>query len=89
MISKTWLTELTKIQGVVNNVKNLSAIANGATGLLTPNAVSSLSTAINGLNLKQAQLALSTKNLTQEQMNQVLVQAGLMASEDKIQAELV
>ena len=40
-------------------------------------------------NLQQAQLALSTRNLTQEQMHQVLVQAGLIASEDKIQAELV
>lgn len=39
--------------------------------------------------MQQAQLALSTKNLTKEQMNQVLVQAGLIASEDQIQAELV
>lgn len=89
MISKTWLTDLSKIQGAVNNAKNVNVIADSATRLLTPNAVNSLSSAINGLNLKQAQLALSTKNLTQEQMNQVLVQAGLIASEDKIQAELV
>lgn len=48
-----------------------------------------MSSAINGLNLQQAQLALSTRNLTQEQMNQVLVQAGLIASENQIQSELV
>ena len=89
MISKTRLTELTKIQGVVNNLKNIGTIANGATGRLGPYAVSSLAAAIDGLSLKQAQLALSTKKLTQDQMNQVLVEAGLIASEDKIQAELL
>lgn len=89
MISKTRLTELTKIQGVVNNLKNIGTIANGATGRLDPYAVSSLAAAIDGLSLKQAQLALSTKKLTQDQMNQVLVEAGIIASEDKIQAELL
>lgn len=88
-IFKTWLTDLTKIQGVVNNIKSIELWANGATGLLNPNIVKILSSAINGLNLQQAQLALSTRNLTQEQINQVLVQAGLIASENKIQAELV
>ena len=89
MIFKTWITDLIKIQGVVNNIKSIELWANGATGLLNPNVVNNLSSAINGLNLQQAQLALSTRNLTQEQMHQVLVQAGLIASEDKIQAELV
>ncbi len=88
-IFKTWLTDLTKIQGVVNNIKSIELWANGATGLLNPNVVNNLSSAINGLNLQQAQLALSTRNLTQKQMNQVLVQAGLIASEDRIQAELL
>ena len=77
------------MQGVINNISNISAWANGATGLLNPNVVNSLSSAINGLNLQQAQLVLSTKNLTQEQMNQVLTQAGLIASENTIQAELL
>lgn len=45
--------------------------------------------AINGLNLQQAQLVLSTRNLTKEQMSQVLVQAGLIASENTIQATLI
>lgn len=89
MIFKTWITDLTKIQGVVNSIKSIELWANGATVLLNPNVVNNLSSAINGLNLQQAQLALSTRNLTQEQMHQVLVQAGLIASEDKIQAELV
>ncbi|MBE7036086.1 MAG: hypothetical protein E7403_02195 [Ruminococcaceae bacterium] len=41
------------------------------------------------MNLQQAQLALSTKILTDEQKKQILVQAGLKASEDAIQAELL
>lgn len=86
---KAWLTDLTKIQGVINNIKDISTWTNGATRLLNTDVVKSLSDAINGLNLQQAQLALSTKNLSNEQMNQILVQAGLKASEDHIQAELV
>ena len=81
--------DLTKLQGVVNNIKSMELWANGATGLLNPSVVNNLSSAINGLNLQQAQLVLSTRNLTKEQMNQVFVQAGLIASENKIQAELV
>ena len=89
MIFKTWITDLTKIQGVVNSIKSIELWANGATGLLNPNVVNNLSSAINGLNLQQAQLVLSTRNLTKEQTHQVLVQAGLIASENQIQAELV
>ena len=89
MIFKTWITDLTKLQGVINDIKSVELWANGATQLLNPNVVNNLSSAINGLNLQQAKLVLSVKNLTKEQMNQVLVQAGLIASEDKIQAELV
>ena len=43
MIFKTWLTDLIKIQGVVNNIKNIELWANGATGLLNPSVVNSLS----------------------------------------------
>lgn len=89
MTFKTWLTELIEIQGVLNNINRVELWANGGTGLLEQNVVNDLSSAIKGLDLQQAQLALSTKNLTKEQMNQVLVQAGIIASEDKIQAELV
>ena len=42
MIFKTWLTDLTKIQGVVNNKKSIELWANGATKLLNPSAVNSL-----------------------------------------------
>lgn len=89
MILKTWKNDLTKVQGVVNNIKNINAWANGSTRLLTNKTVKSLSSEISGLNLKQSQLALSTKNLTKEQTKQVLVKAGLIASENHMQAELV
>ncbi len=89
MILKTWLTDLTKIQGVANNIKSIELWTNGDTRLLNPSVVNNLSSAINGLNLQQARLALSTRNLTKEQINQVLVQAGLIASENTIKAELV
>ncbi len=89
MIFKTWITDLTKLQSIINNIKNIDAWTNGATGLLNPNVVTNLSSSINGLNLQQAKLVLSTKNLTQEQVNQVLVQSGLIASENNIQGELL
>lgn len=89
MIFKTLLTDLSKVTAVVTNLKEVSALVNGASGLLNKDSVTGLSSAIKGLNIQQAQLALSFKHLTQEQMNQVLVQAGLIASEDKIQAELL
>ncbi len=69
-----------------NVVKSLQTID---TGVFDTTSVKQLSAAIDGLTLKQAQVALSTKKLTQEQAKQVLVEAGLIASEDKIQAELV
>jgi len=63
MIFKTWITDLTKLQSVINNIKNIDAWTNGATGLLNPNVVTNLSSSINGLNLQQAKLVLSTKIL--------------------------
>lgn len=80
---------LSEVQGVIDNISNIHAWISGADGLLNPESVTALSSSISGLNLQQAQLALSTKNLTQEQMNQVLAQAGLIASEDTIQSELL
>lgn len=82
MIFKTWLSDLGKVQNVINNLQSVNTWANGSTKLLNAESIKGLSDAINGLNLEQAKLALSTKNLTSEQMNQVLVQAGLVASEN-------
>lgn len=58
-------------------------------GMLTPDSVNSLKNAISGLNAEQAALALSTRGLTTAQQNQVLVEAGLVASSDRISASFV
>lgn len=88
-IFATWLTDLRMVQQSINSLQGTRAIVDGGTLLLKSESVNALSTSIQGLNLQQAQLALSTKNLTKEQMEQVLVQAGLMASNEQIQAELI
>ena len=44
---------------------------------------------LKGLNLEQANLALSTQLLSNSQKEAILVEAGLVASKDKIKASLV
>ena len=77
------------VQSVINSISNVEVWANGATGLLNANSLNSLKTAVSGLSKEQALLVLSTKNLTQAQTEQVLVEAGIIASNDKINASIV
>ncbi|MEY8338486.1 hypothetical protein AALB16_10770 [Lachnospiraceae bacterium 62-35] len=84
MIFKAWKADLSKIYGAYKSIKNIDIEES-----LSSDNVESLSSAISGLNRQQAKLALSTKLLTKEQMNQVLIKADLIASEDRIQAELL
>ncbi len=78
------------MQGAINQISGLSTAASGATHKFTDMAlVQQYANSLKGLNLQQAQLALSTKLLSDEQKEQILVQAGLKASEDAIQAELL
>ena len=77
------------VQSVINSISNVEVWANGATGLLNANSLNSLKTAVSGLSKEQALLVLSTKNLTQVQTEQVLVEAGIIASNDKINASIV
>ncbi len=78
------------MQGAINQISGLSAVANGATHKFTDTAlVQQYANSLKGLNLQQAQLALSTKMLSDKQKEQILVQAGLKASENAIQAELL
>lgn len=71
-------------------MSGLSNAMNGASLKFTDTAlVQQYANSLKGLNLQQAQLALSTKLLSDEQKEQILVQAGLKASEDAIQAELL
>ena len=77
------------VQSVINSISNVEVWANGATGLLNANSLNSLKTAVSGLSKEQALLVLSTKNLTQAQKEQVLIEAGIIASNDKINASIV
>lgn len=78
------------MQGAINQISGLSTVANGATHKFTDMAlVQQYANSLKGLNLQQAQLALSTKMLSDNQKEQILVQAGLKASDDAIQAELL
>lgn len=85
---KTWMSELGNVQSIINGLSNQSILTNAGTGLLTAESMTTLSTAVAGLNEQQALLVLSTKNLTAEQANQVLVEAGIIATNEKISASL-
>lgn len=63
------------VQGVLNGF-------NGA-------QITNYSSAIKGLNLNQAQLLLTTQGLNAERSREILIEAGLLASENAIQAELL
>ena len=71
-------------------MSGLSNAMNGASLKFTDTSlVQQYANSLKGLNLQQAQLALSSKILSEQQKEQILVQAGLKASEDAIQAELL
>ena len=58
-------------------------------GMLNDTYLKKYSDQLKGLNLQQAQFTLSTTALSSAQREQVLVEAGLIASKDKIKASLV
>lgn len=84
------IRELTS-SSVGNAIKTLSssmAIIDGGTGLLNTASLQAYTTALNGLSLKQAEVALSTTLLTEAQKSQVLVNAGLVLSESSVTTAL-
>jgi predicted nucleic acid-binding Zn-ribbon protein len=86
---KTWLSELNKVTSVFENLKNVSYTYSGATELLNTASITAYSKALDGLNLKQAQLVLTMKGMNAEQQSQILADMGLLASKEKISATLV
>lgn len=87
---KTWLYELKEVQKAVNGISTLSAWANGGTNQFADSSVViQYANQLRGLSAQQVELALSTKMLTAEQKQQIMVELGLVASENKIQAELL
>ncbi len=89
MIFKQYINDLRNAQSVINSISNVEVWANGTTGLLNTNSLNSLKTAVSGLSKEQALLVLSSKSLTQVQQEQVLIEAGIIASNDKINASMV
>ncbi len=71
----------------INTISNISKVITSE-GLLDSTSVNEMVAALDGLSLKQAQVALSTTDLTAAQKAQVLNAAGLIASEDAISAAL-
>ena len=87
---KTWLYELKEVQMAINGISTLSTWANGGTNQFVDTAVvTQYANQLRGLSAQQVELALSTKLLTAEQKQQIMVELGLVASEDKIQSELL
>ena len=86
---KKYIANLRNIQNIINNISNVEIWANGATGLLNKDSLNALKTAVSGLSKEQALLVLSSKNLTQAQTDQVLVAAGLIASDNEIKSNLI
>ena len=71
----------------INTMSNISKVITSE-GLLDSSSVNEMVAALDGLSLKQAQVALSTTDLTTAQKAQVLNAAGLIASEDAISSAL-
>ena len=87
---KTWLYELKEVQMAINGISALSTSFNGGTNMFADTAVvTQYANQLRGLSAQQVELALSTKLLTAEQKQQIMVELGLAASEDKIQSELL
>ena len=87
---KTWLYELKEVQMAINGISALSTSFNGGTNMFVDTAVvTQYANQLRGLSAQQVELALSTKMLTAEQKKQIMVELGLVASENKIQSELL
>lgn len=87
---KTWLYELKEVQMAINGISTLSTVFNGGTNEFADTAVvTQYANQLRGLSAQQVELALSTKLLTAEQKKQIMVELGLVASGNQIQANLV
>ena len=87
---KTWLYELKEVQMAINGISALSTSFNGGTNMFVDTAVvTQYANQLRGLSVQQVELALSTKLLTAEQKKQIMVELGLVASENQVQANLV
>lgn len=89
MTFKTWISDLKKVQSIIDNISEIHINIDGGTNLLNTESLNAMKTAVSGLSKEQALLVLSTKNLNTAQQEQVLLAAGIISSENKITATAV
>lgn len=86
----TWLTGLKDVQRSMNNISSLSTTVSSVTNSFADTTVvKQYANALSGLNKEQTLLALSSKNLTTQQEKAILVEMGLINTENAIQSELL
>lgn len=73
----------------ISKLKNVSRAIDGDTGLLTQASLNGMVASLDGLSLKQANVALSTTALTEAEKQQVLVAAGLAQSQNSISMAMI
>lgn len=89
MTFKTWISDLKKVQSIIDNISEIHINIDGGANLLNAESLNAMKTAVSGLSEEQALLVLSTKNLNTAQQEQVLLAAGIISSENKITATAV
>ncbi len=73
----------------ISKLKNVSRAIDGDTRLLTQASLNGMVASLDGLSLKQANVALSTTALTEAEKQQVLVAAGLAQSQNSISMAMI
>ena len=90
MVFKTWLSDINKVALALDSLNGITQFKTGSTianGMkLSEVAVNKYKVSIEGLNLAQAQSALSATALNEVQKKQILTSAGLLASTDSMTA---
>ena len=84
MVFKTWLSDINKVALAVDGLKKIRIA--GTIKELNPDSLNAFVKGIDGLTLSQAQAALSTRALTNDQKNQILVTAGLLKTTESMTA---
>lgn len=85
---KTWIADLKQVTMAVNSFKNITQSFNGVglKAVIDDVTIAKYATSIKGLTLEQANLALSTTQLSATEKESVLVKAGLIAQTEALTA---
>lgn len=86
---KSFIIGLREVQVAVDSIRGMELIIDGSSALLTAQSLNAVTASVQGLSKEQAILALSTTNLTEKQTEQVLLNAGIIATNEQISASLI